>query len=141
MEELCTQYYIHPRWIGCCVQGPEGASAYSEPDCYDHYQSPHRGIARAEYEYEIPVEEAESILSTICPDETLEKREHAGTIWYVDVYCGILERVVIAEVELKQEGQKIVLPPWIGKEVTGDPFYKKLNMAAGRRVTSGREPS
>jgi CYTH domain-containing protein len=36
--------------------------------------------------------------------------------------------VVIAEIELRQETQKLILPPWIGKEVTGDPFYKKINM-------------
>src|SRR5215468_10776669 len=50
----------------------------------------HHGLARAEYEYEIPIAEAESILSKVCPDETLEKQryfvEHAGMMWYVDVY-------------------------------------------------------
>ena len=48
--------------------------------------------------------------------------------WQVDVYGGILQGVVIAEIELKQEGQELILPRWIGKEVTGDSFYKKINM-------------
>jgi CYTH domain-containing protein len=95
------------------------------------------GLARAEYEYEIPLAEAESILSKVCPDETLEKHryfvEHAGTMWHVDVYGGVLQGVVIAEIELEQEGQKVVLPAWVGKEITGDAFYKKINMAAARR--------
>ena len=99
----------------------------------------HHGLARAEYEYEIPFAEAESILSKVCPDETLEKQryfvEHAGMMWYVDVYGGVLQGVVIAEIELKQEGQKVVLPAWIGKEVTGNSFYKKINMAAAHRAT------
>jgi CYTH domain-containing protein len=42
---------------------------------------------------------------------------------------------VIAEIDLEQEGQKVVLPTWIGKEITGDAFYKKINMAAARRAT------
>ena len=100
-------------------------------------KGPHRGIARAEYEYEIPIAEGELILST-CQDDTLQKQrylvDHAGTTWYVDVYGGILEGVVIAEIELKQEDQKLVFPHWIGREVTGDAFYKKLNMVAARRA-------
>ena len=102
-------------------------------------KGPHRGIARAEYEYEIPVADAELIMSNICGDETLEKQrylvEHAGMVWHIDVYGGILNGVVIAEIELKQEDQKFVLPPWIGKEVTGNAFYKKINLAAARRAT------
>ena len=100
---------------------------------------PRRGIARAEYEYEIPLTDAELIMSNICGDETLEKQrylvEHAGAIWHIDVYGGVLKGVVIAEIELKQEDQKFALPPWVGKEVTGDEFYKKINLAAARRAT------
>src|SRR5262249_14213163 len=66
-----------------------------------------RGITRAEFEYEIPVPDAEQIFSTICPDATLEKQrffvEHAGAVWHIDVYDGILDGFVIAEIELKHE--------------------------------------
>jgi CYTH domain-containing protein len=99
----------------------------------------HHGLARAEYEYEIPLAEAESILSKVCSDDTLEKQryfvEHAGAMWNVDVYGGVLQGVVIAEIELEHEGQKVVLPLWVGKEITGDAFYKKINLAAARRAT------
>ena len=68
----------------------------------------------------------------MCQDDTLEKQrffvEDAGATWHVDVYDGILQGVVIAEIELKQESQELILPRWIGKEVTGDLFYKKINM-------------
>jgi CYTH domain-containing protein len=30
--------------------------------------------------------------------------------------------------ELNQEDPELTLPPWIGNEVTGDSFYKKINM-------------
>ena len=76
--------------------------------------------------------DAERMLSTMCQDDTLEKQrffvEDAGATWQVDVYGSILQGVVIAEIELKQESQELILPRWIGKEVTGDSFYKKINM-------------
>ena len=95
-------------------------------------KGPRTGIVRPEFEYEIEVADAETMLSTVCGGNTLEKQrffvEDSGTTWHVDVYGGILQGVVIAEIELRQETQKLILPPWIGKEVTGDPFYKKINM-------------
>jgi CYTH domain-containing protein len=97
-------------------------------------KGPRIGIAQAEFEYEIPIADAERMLSTMCHDDTLEKErffvEDAGGTWHVDVYSGILQGVVIAEIELKHESQDLILPPWIGKEVTGDPFFKKINMRA-----------
>jgi adenylate cyclase len=95
-------------------------------------KGPRIGIVRPEFEYQIPIADAERMLSTICQDDTLEKQrffvEDAGATWHVDVYGGILQGVVIAEIELKQEKQELILPPWIGKEVTGDSLYKKINM-------------
>jgi adenylate cyclase len=97
-------------------------------------KGPRTGIARPEFEYEVPIADAERIFSTICGDDTLEKErffvEDAGATWLVDVYGGILNGVVIAEIELKQETEALILPAWVGKEVTGDPFYKKINMRA-----------
>jgi adenylate cyclase len=97
-------------------------------------KGPRTGIGRPEFEYEIPMADAERMLSTICQDDPLEKQrffvEDAGATWQVDVYGGILQGVVIAEIELKQESQEVILPRWIGKEVTGDSFYKKVNMRA-----------
>jgi adenylate cyclase len=95
-------------------------------------KGPRTGIVRPEFEYEIPIADAERMLSTVCRDDTLEKQrffvEDTGATWHVDVYGGILQGVVIAEIELKQETQALTLPSWVGKEVTGDPFYKKINM-------------
>jgi CYTH domain-containing protein len=97
-------------------------------------KGPRTGIARPEFEYEVPIADAERMLSTVCGDDTLEKKrffvEDAGAMWHVDVYSGILNGVVIAEIELNQETQALILPSWVGKEVTGDPFYKKINMRA-----------
>jgi len=103
-------------------------------------KGPRIGIVRPEFEYAIPIADAETMLVTICQDDTLEKQrffvDDAGATWQVDVYGGVLQGVVIAEIELRQESQELILPRWIGKEVTGDPFYKKVNMRA--RALKGR---
>jgi adenylate cyclase len=97
-------------------------------------KGPRTGIARPEFEYEIPIADAERVLSTICGDDTLDKErffvEEAGATWHVDVYGGILNGIVIAEIELKQETEQLILPSWVGKEVTSDPFYKKIHIRA-----------
>lgn len=99
-------------------------------------KGPRSGITRAEYEYEIPVADAEHMLVTLCHGEILEKQrffvEHIGAVWHVDVYGGPLDGIVIAEIELKQELEQLQLPNWIGKEVTGELSYKKINMLAQR---------
>ena len=103
-------------------------------------KGPRTGIVRPEFEYEVPITDAERMLSTIRGDDALEKKrffvEDAGATWHVDVYDGILNGVVIAEIELKQETQAPTLPSWVCKEVTGDPVYKKINMRA--RALNGR---
>jgi len=97
-------------------------------------KGPRIGIVRSEFKYEIPIADAEGMLATMCQDDTLEKQrffvEDAGAMWQVDVYGDILQGVVIAEIELKHERQELILPRWLGKEVTGDSFYKKVNMRA-----------
>jgi adenylate cyclase len=94
-------------------------------------KGPRTGISRAEFEYEIPIADAERMFSTVC-GEILEKQRffvhNAGATWHVDVYGGLLKGFVIAEIELNQESQELILPPWIGKEVTGDSFYRKTSL-------------
>src|SRR5262245_32100907 len=91
-----------------------------------------RGSIRTEFKYGIPYSASGEILRTMCDGHVLDKARHvithAGTVWHVDVYEGILNGVVLAEVELQHQDQKFDFPGWIGKEVTGDPRYRKINM-------------
>jgi CYTH domain-containing protein len=95
-----------------------------------------RGLGRREYEYKIPTLEAEEILRTMCDGRHLEKVRHyvphAGVMWEVDVYEGILEGIVVAEVELDREDRQFELPNWVGEEVTGDERYSKASMERER---------
>jgi CYTH domain-containing protein len=83
------------------------------------------GFAHSEFEYPIPVSDAESILA-LCPS-VIEKdrylvpyRDH---IFEVDVFHGRHEGIVIAELELEREDEPFDLPDWAGEEVTGRPQY------------------
>jgi adenylate cyclase len=101
-------------------------------------KSRRRGPIRTEFEYAIPYSDAAEILRTVCDGHVLDKTRHVVThtavVWHVDVYDGILNGVVLAEIELQHADQKLDLPDWIGKEVTSDARYKKTNMLTQRIV-------
>ena len=96
-------------------------------------KGPRRGLTRPEYEYEIPLEDADEILRTMCQGPVIEKLRHCvlhdGRTWSVDVHTGRLAHVVLAEVELSYETERLDIPAWVGREVTHDPAYKKEALA------------
>ena len=84
------------------------------------------GIKRIEMEYEIPVSEAEVLLkmSKDVPVEKIRYLENRGDVtWEIDYFEGENSGLLLAEVELKTENQKINLPDWIEKEVSDDARY------------------
>ena len=86
------------------------------------------GIARNEYEYTIPLDDAEEMLESICEKPLIEKNryriKHEGMVWEVDEFFGGNKGLIIAEIELERDDQMFSLPAWVGSEVTGDPrFY------------------
>ncbi len=85
------------------------------------------GGARPEFEYPIPVADAQEILQTLCNQPLIEKTRHkipiGDLIWEVDEFHGENQGLILAEVELKSEDQSIQIPDWIGQEVTSDRRY------------------
>ncbi len=92
------------------------------------------GAVRAEYEYEIPLADAREMLSDLCERPLVEKTrfviEAEGLTWEIDSFSGANEGLVVAEVELEDEAQQILLPEWVGEEVTHDPRYFNSNLIA-----------
>ena len=90
------------------------------------------GATRAEYEYEIPFGECNAMLDTLAEKPIIEKKrykiKHAGLTWEVDEFFGENAGLIVAEVELESEDQKIDKPEWIGNEVSGDPRYFNSNL-------------
>ncbi len=91
-----------------------------------------RGIRRREFEYEIPVEDAEVMLEELCAKPLIEKRryriESGPHTWEVDEFFGDNEGLVIAEIELESEDESFEKPAWLGEEVSDDPRYFNANL-------------
>ncbi len=89
------------------------------------------GPTRLEFEYEIPVEEANEMLA-LCERPLIEKTRYlvkfGGLTWEIDQFHGDNKGLILAEVELSDEEQQIDLPDWIGREVTEDPRYFNANL-------------
>jgi len=89
------------------------------------------GITRPEWEYEIPLEDAQEMLAlcTAFTEKVRYKVEYAGHLWEVDVFEGDNQGLVVAEIELKAEDETFERPPWLGEEVSDDPRYLNVNLA------------
>ena len=82
---------------------------------------------RTEFEYEIPLDEAEQMLSELCTGRVVEKTRyrqlHEGHLWEVDVFHGANAGLTVAEIELDRLDSAFTRPPWLGEEVTADRRY------------------
>jgi len=87
-------------------------------------------LKRAEFEYEIPLHDAEELLQ-MC-DAKIEKtrylipQDHHS--WEIDVFEGANQGLIVAEVELSSENEEIKLPEWIDKEVSQDSRYLNVSL-------------
>lgn len=90
------------------------------------------GVTRSEFEYEIPVDEANLMLDNLCEKPIIEKMRAKvkldGLVWEIDEFHGENEGLVVVEVELHDENQSLTFPDWVGREVSGDPRYFNSNL-------------
>lgn len=91
-----------------------------------------RGATRTEFEYPIPVADADQMLDELCERPLIEKTRHVvgrgDVTWEIDEFGGANAGLIIAEVELEHESQPLDLPDWVGEEVTTDPRYFNANL-------------
>jgi len=91
-----------------------------------------KGVTRSEFEYGIPVEDASLLLDNLCEQPLIDKHRHKevhfGKTWEIDVFHGLNEGLVVAEIELGSEAEAIRLPAWAGAEVSSDPRYFNSNL-------------
>ena len=97
------------------------------------------GMSRQEFEYAVPLADAQSLLK-LCGQRVLEKTRHevnyAGYLWEIDEYKDPLEDLILAEVELTSETEDPPRPLWIGEEITHDGSFS--NSALAQRVEAMR---
>ena len=91
------------------------------------------GSSRQEYEYEIPLVDADQILNELCHKPLVEKMRHfvhhGRHVWEIDEFMGENAGLIVAEIELLQIGESFEKPAWIGGEVTQDLRYYNNNLS------------
>ena len=91
------------------------------------------GIQRSEYEYPIPLAEAEEILDTLCEKPLLEKTRHylyvGEHLWEIDEFAGDNAGLIVAEVELRRPDEPFARPDWLGEDVSHDIRYYNSQLA------------
>ena len=84
------------------------------------------GLSRDEFEYEIPLDEAQALLN-LCQNDIIKKTRYKvsahGKQWDVDKFHGKNKGLWLAEVELESEDEILTLPRWVIKEVTSNEHY------------------
>lgn len=94
---------------------------------YLNIKSATLGITRQEYEYAIPIDEAEKILDDLCNKPLIEKDRYlvqrGDHEWEIDEFLGDNEGLIIAEVELQSENEIFEKPSWLAEEVSDDQRY------------------
>lgn len=125
---ICCQGYI--------ISGPSGATVRARllgEQGFLTVKGPAEGIARPEFEYEIPVADAEYLIENFCGDRLVSKKrytfETGGMTWEIDEFSGLNEGLIVAEIELEHEDQVFSRPAWLGAEVTSDPRYTNAVLA------------
>ena len=89
------------------------------------------GATRAEYEYEIPIQDAKELLDNFSISELSKVRYkiiYNKKLWEVDEFLADNKGLIVAEIELKDENEHFDLPEWIDKEVTGEEKYYNSNL-------------
>ena len=89
-------------------------------------------VMRHEYEYDIPVADAEELLG-LRDGAVIEKTRHevpiGEVVWEIDVFAGENAGLVIAEVELVNGDQEFCRPSWVGEEITHDRRFYNADLA------------
>jgi len=124
-EEICQGYLnsTPERTVRVRIKGQKA---------YLTVKGKNEGIFRAEFEYEIPIDDARKLLP-LCEPFCIEKTRYTFSLdnltWELDVFQGAHSGLIIAELELEDADLSINLPEWIDKEVSDDPRYYNSNLA------------
>ena len=108
-------------------------------------KSPKQGYSRDEFEYAIPVADAQAMLANHCARRIVRKTrylvDHAHHVFEVDVFEGHHTGLVVAEVEMPHEQTPLSLPGWVGEEVTHDARYGNFTLAVESARREGPRPA
>jgi len=91
-----------------------------------------KGLSRPEYEYSIPLKDAQEMMELFCGQNRISKTryeiDYEGFTWEVDVFEGRNKGLVLAEVEMESEDLEVKIPEWVEKEVSHDPRFRNSSL-------------
>ncbi len=100
---------------------------------YITIKGPKDGIARTEYEYPIPLQDAQELLEKLAFKPLIYKTRHkvpmGEYVWEIDEFEGDNAGLIVAEIEIESEDAHFERPAWLGKEVTHDARYRNAALA------------
>ncbi|HEX8371144.1 MAG TPA: CYTH domain-containing protein [Chthoniobacterales bacterium] len=120
---------------GYLVNGPPATVRVrvAETEAWLTIKGPVVGLSRAEYEYAIPLDDAQEMLETRCANPIIEKIRHRlpheGLVIEIDEFLGANAELIIAEVELPSETTPFTPPLWFGMEVSRDFRYHNSQLS------------
>lgn len=89
-------------------------------------------MRRMEYEYAVPLKDAQEMLDKLCEKPQIDKFRHqvkfGKHVWEIDEFLGDNAGLVVAEIELDDETESFEVPEWLGAEVTHDKRYYNVNL-------------
>ena len=116
------------------TQGITVRARISDDQAYLTLKGRATGLSRSEFEYPIPVEDAQQILDELCAHPLIEKTRYlipyGEHIWELDIFEGDNEGLIVAEIELGSEDEQFELPIWTTEEVSYDTRYRNTNLIA-----------
>jgi len=96
------------------------------------YKYKETNINRLEFEYPIPNEDGDKLIS-LSKNFIIEKDRYYyqldNHVWEIDVFYGKNDGLIIAEIELNNESEEIIIPDWIDREISNDDRYLNFNLS------------
>lgn len=91
------------------------------------------GIYRLEYEYPIPMQDAQELLDKVAHRPLVEKTRHilyiAGHCWEIDEFHRENAGLIVAEIELASVDEHFHRPRWLGEEISTDARYYNSSLS------------
>jgi len=90
------------------------------------------GSRRLEFEYPLPLADAEQMLQAFAGPQVVKVRHHVPNdkhLWEIDEFGGRNSGLLVAEIELQDENEDFIRPDWLGDEVTHDQRYYNARLA------------
>lgn len=132
-ESIAQGYLVSARALQDSTAGASVRVRLSGDGAWLNIKAATTGIARAEFDYPIPLDDARIMLASLC-DGVLEKVRHHvrvdGVLFEVDEFAGDNQGLIVAEVELPAVDAPFPRPRWLGREVSALLRYFNVNLIA-----------